>query len=143
MFRSCKMDAVDFPGLRSFSFLVAAAQNETEVYGNDPDMQDSMQHGTIITNLEQRQQFRDAIQELRKHYKSEVQKWAGRGVSHVTHSITKIFVPTIFPEDGNDGEQWDGVNLTITYDWSQTLEWICVDVENGYVLQNPNLNGRS
>lgn len=142
MFRSCKMDAVDFPGLKAFAFLVAAAQNEIEVYGDDPDMQDSMQHGTIITNLEMRTQFREAIQELRKHYKSTVQKFADGGQSFVTYSITKIFVPTIFPEDGNDGEQWDGVNLNITYRWTTEVEWICVDVENGYVLQNPNLNGR-
>jgi hypothetical protein len=137
MFVSCLMDLVEFPGLKAFAFLVASAQSEIEVYGDDSEMQDSQQMGTIITSMAQRTKFLEAIQELRGHYKSSIQKYP---VSN--HSVTKIFVPTKFPEDGNDGEHWDGVNLTITYRWTQNLEFIEVHVENGYVTQNPNLNGR-
>ena len=124
MFVSCDMDLVEFDGLKSLAFLVAAAQNEVEVYAGTED-EDSMQMGTIITSDAQRAQFRDAIQDLRQYYKSDLTKYPDRHVS-----ITKMFVQTKFPEDGNDGEWYDGVMLTITYRWEPDLEYIEVHVKN-------------
>lgn len=134
MFVSCQMDLIDFPGLQSFAFLVAAAQTEVEVYAGTDD-EDSMQMGTIITSVEQRNQFRDAIQVLRQHYKSELSKYNDRFVS-----ITKIFVQTKFPEDGNDGEWFDGVMLTITYRYASDLEFIEVHVKNHGQRECPRIS---
>jgi len=124
MFVSCDMDLMEFDGLKSLAFLVAAAQNEVEVFAGT-DAEDSMQMGTIITSDAQRAQFRDAIQDLRQYYKSDLEKLDGGKMS-----ITKMFVQTKFTEDGNDGEWYDGVMLTITYRWMPDLEYIEVHVKN-------------
>jgi hypothetical protein len=134
MFHSATIDPLPFPCRHNLVWLKEQAKKQAEVFGDDSECQDSDEQGIVIKNSEQLQEFRFHIQELRKRYRSEMKKYLEN-----KYSITKIFVSCRFDEDGWDGEEWHGVEITFEYKYTDSVEYISIGMKDAVVTKNPNL----
>jgi hypothetical protein len=136
MFHSATIDPLPFPFpcRHNLVWLKEQAKKQTEVFGDDSECQDSDEQGIVIKSPEQLQEFRFHIQELRKRYRSEIKKYPEN-----LYSITKIFVSGRFDEDGWDGEEWHGVEITFEYKYTDSIEYVSIGMKDAVVTKNPNL----
>jgi hypothetical protein len=126
MYQTINYDSIDFTCKAEFLALLNSYKNASH------EEADSDQHGIIVRTQSDQAYWRGIVQALRREFKSELRKYP-----EAKCSVTNVFVPTVFDEDGNDGEMWEGVSICIEYHEKPGLVYLVIDMENAKVYENP------